>query len=59
MLLFLLLLLSVNSSGGRIQEFITKTQGKKSVSIEVNNQQGPNYLLLAFILQKRQGIILR
>ena len=28
-----------------------------SISIEFNNQQGPNYLLLTFILQKRQGII--
>lgn len=39
----------------------THTQRRKkiffSVSIELNNQQGPNYLLLTFILQKRQGII--
>lgn len=32
-------------------------EGGKSISIELNNQQGRNYLLLTFILQKRQGII--
>lgn len=30
---------------------------KCSICIELNNQQGPNYFLLTFILQKRQGII--
>lgn len=35
----------------------TEAEKKFSICFELNNQQGPNYLLLTFILQKRQGII--